>query len=174
MQYLGTSYTYHTTRQIVKIYKFFQAFILVCLAEFVRSWTIIEGTGCYEEMIRGSVFTAVPSADNDVITVAKCIDACPTLSQNFTHVGLTYGKTCMCGTLPSTGRKLFTCTAARGSWSERQNKSVKNFIPYICQAGQVYGILVLPHFFIFSALVFALGTSSLQVILVQLIHRPTL
>jgi hypothetical protein len=69
---------------------------------FAHSVNVYDGSVCYEEIVRGSVFTGIPLADNDVMTVARCIDACPTLDLTYTHVGLTFGKTCLCGKITST------------------------------------------------------------------------
>ena len=72
--------------------------LIFCLVMLVNSLpNTYSGIFCYEELVRGSIFTGVPLSDNDVMTVAKCIDACPTLNPTYTHVGLTNGKTCLCG-----------------------------------------------------------------------------
>ena len=80
-------------------------FVLILITLTIRikpvSAIIADGTKCFEELDRGSVFTAVPLADDDVISVAKCIDACPTLDPSFTHVAITNARSCLCGSVTS-------------------------------------------------------------------------
>ena len=80
--------------------------ITLILATFRASSAIVaDGTLCFEELDRSSVFTAVPLADDDVISVAKCIDACPTMNPSFTHVAISNARTCLCGSVTSTFKR---------------------------------------------------------------------
>jgi hypothetical protein len=81
-------------KRLLLIWSFILCLVLLVSGQY-------DGSVCYEEIVRGSIFTGIPLADNDVMTVARCVDACPTLDPTYTHVGLTFGKTCLCGKLTS-------------------------------------------------------------------------
>jgi hypothetical protein len=81
-------------------------FFVLSLSLIGPAFAVLSPTLCYEELNRGSVFGAVPMFDNDLMSVAKCVDACPTMKPTFTFVALTNGNICLCGIVTSKKKKL--------------------------------------------------------------------
>ena len=71
--------------------------LILFLIESALSITT-DGVACYDELNRDmAVFGEVPVFDTDLMSVARCRDACPTMKPAVTHVALTNGKICLCG-----------------------------------------------------------------------------